>query len=150
MEMKPKSAKFLFPLALIILGIVWIYVSLTDLGFYGTTEPKAGFFPCIMASVMIIISLIDLFYTLHSEKTDFSWFQFMPIIGLFIAIACSYLIGTIPALALFLLLWLRVLEKYSWKITLITTAVTVLFIWGVFDYWVRVNFQTGLLWKMIF
>lgn len=146
--MKQKSLKFVFPLSLLVLGLVWIFVSITDLGIYGS-EPKAGFFPLIMAVIMIIIAAIDLMYTFKIGKSTFSYMQFLPIIGLFGVIACSYLLGTIPSLGIFLLLWMRVFEKYSWKVTLITTSITLLFIWGVFDVFVSVNFQTGLLWKLL-
>ena len=51
--MKKFGTKQLIPLAMALMGIIFAWIGFTQLGFWDK-EPKAGFFPTIIAIVMVI------------------------------------------------------------------------------------------------
>ena len=65
-------------------------------------------------------------------------------------IGCTYLIGMLPALGLFVVLWLKLVEHTPWKTTLIILAIVAALVIGVFVLWLGVRFPTGLIYEMIF
>lgn len=64
--MKKFGTKQLIPLAMALMGIVFAWIGFTQLGFW-EKEPKAGFFPTIIAIVMVIASIAAFFQTLKEE-----------------------------------------------------------------------------------
>ena len=64
-------------------------------------------------------------------------------------IGCTYLIGMLPALGLFVVLWLKLVEHAPWKTTLIILAIVAALVIGVFVMWLGVRFPTGLIYDAI-
>lgn len=143
--MKPKSLRFLFPLLLFIVGVVWVWMSVFEYGLYAKAGPKSGFFPAIIGLGMAVFALLDMLDVLKLPAGDVSFKMFIPIFSIVAIILTAYLIGTFPAVFLFVLLWLRVYEKYDWKTTLITAVSVTAVTWFVFGYWIQVDFERGAL-----
>ena len=59
-------------------------------------------------------------------------------------IAGSLIIGMIPTLVVFVILWLRLFQKAPWKDTLIVLAVCMAITLGVFWAWLGVQFPWGV------
>ena len=55
-----------------------------------------------------------------------------------------------PTLAIFTVLWLKVLEKAPWKTTIIILVIVMAIVIGVFSLWLGVRFPQGMLYEMIF
>ena len=62
-KVKRIGSKQLIPIAMALMGVVFAVVGFTQLGFWDK-EPKAGFFPSIIAVVMVISSVAAFFQTL--------------------------------------------------------------------------------------
>ena len=60
-------------------------------------------------------------------------------------ILLTNVIGMLPTLALFVILWLKVLEKASWKTTLIILVIVMAIVIGVFVLWLGVRFPNGMI-----
>lgn len=63
---KKFGTKQLIPLAMALMGIIFAWIGFTQLGFW-EKEPKAGFFPTIIAIVLVIASIAAFFQTLKEE-----------------------------------------------------------------------------------
>ena len=59
-------------------------------------------------------------------------------------IAGSFIIGLIPSCFAFVIIWLKVFEKATWKATLIVLAIAAFISVGVFDYWLGIGFPMGI------
>ena len=74
MENKKKgfNLRTLIPLATAIVALVFIVVGLKDYGFW-TKEPTRGFFPIIIAVVLLASSIAVLAYTHRTAFTVSNW-----------------------------------------------------------------------------
>lgn len=146
--MKKFGTKQLVPVLTAIMGVVYAYVGFTKLGFWDTSAgdgPMPGFFPSIIAIVMVITSIMALIQSLkETEKAVYHKDEIRVILcgcGIFIG---SFIIGLLPMCYLLVIVWLRLFEKETWKNTLIVTAVIAAITLGVFYFWLGVQFPMGL------
>ncbi|MBS6398309.1 MAG: tripartite tricarboxylate transporter TctB family protein [Clostridiales bacterium] len=143
--MKKFGSKQLIPIVTAIIGIVFAYIGFTQLGFWDK-EPKPGFFPSIIAIVMVIASIAAFFQTLKEEgQPEYNKNELSVILGGLSIILGSFLVGMIPMLFLFVLFWLKVVEKGTpWKHIIIIEAIIAVIVLGVFAGWLQVQFPWGL------
>ena len=120
-------------------------VGFTQLGFWDK-EPKAGFFPSIIAVVMVISSVAAFFQTLKEEdKPQYNKNELLVIAGGVGVIAGSFIIGMIPMIFLYVLFWLLVIEKGTPILhIIIIEAIVAVIVLGVFAGWLQVQFPWGL------
>ena len=104
-----------------------------------------GFFPSIMAVVMVVTSILAFLQSLDEEKkTEYKKEEILVImagVGIF---AVTFLIGLLPTLFLYVILWLKIFEKESWKNTILVLMVTAAISIGVFYLWLGVQFPMGV------
>lgn len=145
--MKKFGSKQILPLALAAFAVLFAVVGFTQLGFWHSVDgPQPGFFPAIMAIVMFLASIASFFQSLKSDKgANYEKDELLVIAGGAGIIVGSMIIGLLPSCYLFVVLWLRVYEKSSWKATLIVLAVCMAISIGVFRIWLGVHFPMGLL-----
>ena len=143
--MKKFGSKQLIPIATAVMGIVFAYIGFTQLGFWDK-EPKPGFFPSIIAIVMVIASIAAFFQTLKEEgQPEYNKNELMVIGGGLALIVGTFLIGLIPMVFLYVLFWLKVVEKGTpWKHILVIEAIIAIIVLGVFAGWLQVQFPWGL------
>lgn len=143
--MKKFSSKQLIPIATAVMGIVFAYVGIFQLGFWDK-EPKPGFFPSIMAIVLVIASIAAFIQTLgDEEKPEYNKNELSVIGGGLMLIVGSLIIGLIPTVFLFVLVWLKVVEKGTpWKDVIIIELIIAGIVLGVFAGWLQVQFPWGL------
>ena len=141
------GTKQIIPLLLTGVGVLFAVVGLTQLGFWKAPDgPQPGFFPSIMAVVMILASLASFFMSLkEEEQPEYHRDELMVLAGMAGIIAGSLIIGMIPTLILFVVLWLKLFQKAPWKDTIIVLAVCMAITLGVFWLWLGVQFPWGLL-----
>ena len=138
--MKRFGSKQLIPIAMALMGVVFAVVGFTQLGFWDK-EPKAGFFPSIIAVVMVISSVAAFFQTLKEEdKPQYNKNELLVIAGGAGVIAGSFIIGMIP-----MIFWLLVIEKGTPILhIIIIEAIVAVIVLGVFAGWLQVQFPWGL------
>ena len=142
--MERKGTGFLIPCATLVAGVYWLYTSVFELEFYGRNGPQTGFFPAVVAILMIVVSILLLFQG-REPKKDFQLSQLLPVAGIIGVVVVGLLIGVIPALFIFVFTWFFFFEKYSLRFSLTISVVSILIIWLVFDKGVGVSFEQGLI-----
>ena len=144
--MKKIGSKQLIPLATALIGVVFAVIGFTQLGFWDK-EPKPGFFPSIIAIVLVIASIAAFFQTLkEEEQPNYNKNELMVIGGGLSLIAGTFLVGLIPLVFLYVLFWLKVIEKGTpWKDIIIIELIVAVIVLGVFAGWLQVQFPWGML-----
>lgn len=146
MEKSKFNSRAVIPLATAIIALVFIGVGLKDFGFWDN-QPTAAFFPIIIAVVLLLTSILCLVQELRGKEAapKYTKNELMVILGGGGIIIGCYVIGLILSCLLYLLLWLKVIEKASWKVVIIIEAFMAALILGVFVFWMQVQFPMGLL-----
>lgn len=144
--MKKMSMRQLLPIIMALLGSIFAIVGFLQLGFWNKIDgPMPGFFPSIMAIVMVGTSILAFFQSLkEKQETEYKKEEILVIMAGAGIFAVTFLIGLLPTLFLYVILWLKIFEKESWKSTLIVLAVTLAISIGVFYIWLGVQFPMGL------
>lgn len=142
---KKLNLRSIIPLSTAIISLVFIVVGMKDYGFW-KNQPTPGFFPIIIAVVLLATSLLCLVQMLRSNEDApvYNRDELMVILGGGGIIIGCYLIGLIASCLLYLLLWLKVVEKATWKATIIIEVFMAALILGVFVFWMQVQFPVGL------
>ena len=104
-----------------------------------------GFFPSIIAVVMVITSIMAFFQSLKdTEPAVYHKDEIRVILCGCAIFAGTFLIGLLPMCYLMVIAWLRFFEKESWKNTIKVTVVIAVITLGVFYFWLGVQFPMGL------
>ncbi|RGZ01207.1 tripartite tricarboxylate transporter TctB family protein [Clostridium sp. AM58-1XD] len=145
--MKNFGTKQVVPVLSAIVGVVFAYVGFTQLGFWhGTDGPMPGFFPSIMSIVMVLASILAFVQSFKEEgKPTYYKEELLVIAGGAAIYAGTFIIGLLPMCYIYVILWLKLFEKESWKNTLIVLAVILAITIGVFYFWLGIQFPMGLL-----
>ena len=138
------NTKKIIPLLFIALGLLFALVGYFQLGFW-TDGPGPGFFPSIMAMVMITAGVATFILSMKEEgQAVYVRDEFLVIlagVGIFVG---TFIIGLVPTIIVYLLIWLRVFEKISWKLTAIIMSIALFITIGVFGMWLGIQFPMGL------
>ena len=143
--------KQIMPLAVAALCVVFLYTGLTKFGFWDATSgPPPAFVPTLISVVLFIICILGFITSFKDKKeSKFHKEEFLVIGAAILIIAATFLIGLLPSLAVFLVLWLKLVEKTPWKMTIIILAVVMAIVIGVFVLWLGVPFPEGLIMDLI-
>lgn len=135
----------MIPLATALIGVVFAVIGFTQLGFWDK-EPQPGFFPSIIAIVLVIASIAAFFQTLREEEQpNYNKNELLVILGGLSLIAGTFLVGLIPMVFLYVLFWLKVIEKGTpWKDIIIIELIVAVIVLGVFAGWLQVQFPWGM------
>ena len=148
--------KIIIPIAACIMGIVFLISGITSHGFWDSelNAPTPTFFPIIISIAQIAVSILALVQALKEEKdkkmTEYrllNWFVPMAFVSLMVS---CLLIGTVPSVIVFLLLWIKVYEKSSWKTTIIALVIVLFIVVGCFMMWLDIDFPIGLIFEPFF
>lgn len=145
MEKAKFNSRALIPIATAIIAAIFIGVGLKDFGFWDD-QPTAAFFPIIIAVVLLATSILCLVQVLRGKEPApvYNKNELMVILGGGGIIIGCYVIGLILSCLLYLFLWLKVIEKTSWKAIIIIEVFMAALILGVFVFWMQVQFPMGL------
>ncbi len=143
--MKKIGSKQMIPLATALIGVVFAVIGFTQLGFWDK-EPQPGFFPSIIAIVLVIASIAAFFQTLREEgQPNYNKNELLVILGGLSLIAGTFLVGLIPMVFFYVLFWLKVIEKGTpWKDIIIIELIVAVIVLGVFAGWLQVQFPWGM------
>ena len=145
MEKARFNSRALIPIATAIISLIFIGVGLKDFGLW-EGQPTAAFFPIIIAVVLLATSLLCLVQVLRGKEAApvYNKNELMVILGGGGIIIGWYVIGLILSCLLYLFLWLKVIEKASWKAVIVIEVFMAALILGVFVFWMQVQFPMGL------
>lgn len=145
--MKQKiQTKYLIPIASILFGGIFMGISLKEYQLWDSIKgPMEGFFPVVVGGLLVLVGIMDFLQAKNYIEPIFDRENWYLVIGVLAVMAGSYLIGVLPGAYILAFLWLKVKEKYSWKITLLTIAFLLVLIIGVFVIWLDIPFQYGII-----
>jgi hypothetical protein len=75
--------------------------------------------------------------------------EFIMMLTGIVLIAAIHFIGMLPALAIFVVVWLKLMEKAPWKHIILILAIVMAIVVGVFVLWLKVRFPEGILFEML-
>ncbi len=150
MQTKKITSKMVIPVVTAVIAVLFIYLGITKYGFWHEVRgPLPGFFPTIIGFALLALSLLAFLGGRKEEGTKYpieNWYPALGVIGIMLA---TLVIGMLPSLALFVILWLRMYEKYDWKTTLVGLVIIMAIVIGAFVMWLGVPFPKGLIYNLI-
>lgn len=150
MQLTRLNTKQIVPLVTLGVALTFIYIGIMKLGFWSEVNgPMPGFFPAIMGSIMVLASIIAFVQSFKEEKAEYSKEVLLVVLGTVSVIISSYIIGLIPSALIYVIAWLKIIEKESWKNTLKVFAVISTIVIGVFVLWLKVPFPKGILGELV-
>lgn len=145
------GANQLLPVLTALIAIVFIYLGLTRYGFWDKDQgPMPGFFPVVISIAMFLTSILTFVFSFKEKAPVWSAANWLVVLSVALIIGATFLIGLIPSVGVYVLVWLRGYEKCSWKQTLITFAVIMSIVILCFVVWLGVPFPKGLIFQLIF
>lgn len=94
---------------------------------------------------MLAVSVLAFIQSFKEDGPIYPSANWMVVLSGFAIFALTFLIGMLPSLALYVILWLRVYEKASWASTLRVFAIIMTIVVGAFVFWLGVPFPKGML-----
>lgn len=146
-------AKAIIPVVTFIVGLVFFWVGLTKFGFWNkeALKPTEGFFPIIIAAALMALSVLAFLQSLKGDKNiELRLINWYVPLGLIAMILLCLVIGTVPSVILFMLFWLKVYEKQSWKCTITVLIIVLLIVVGCFIMWLDIDFPMGIIYDSFF
>ncbi len=145
-------SKIIIPVISLALAFVFAAICFAQYGFWDAegSVPTKGFFPGIIAIVLAVISILALINGIKKPMVEFKLHNWYVPGAMILIILASYVIGLMPSIVVFEILWLKVYEKASWKATLISLAVVLLIAVGCFQIWLGIRFPNGIIYEWIF
>lgn len=147
--MKTLNNKVIIPILTLLIGSLWLTLGITEYGFWTKKGPGGGFFSAMIASVLILTSIIAIYQSLKEEKVKYYITSSYPIIATVIITIFSIFIGLVSSIFLFAIVWLKFLEKYSWKFSLLVAFILMSVIYGVFILWLQVPLPKGYIFNLL-
>ena len=145
------KVKTVIPLVSLAVGIIWIYYSLSQYGFWHPTRgPVVGFVPTLMAGVLAVVSILGLLKSFKEKDEPDRLENWTIVLVASIVFSLVFLLGMIISLLIFVTVWLKWYEKTGWKDTIIVLVISFAISYGVFVLWLKVPFPQGVILDVIF
>ena len=144
--------KVIVPVVNCAIGILFASIAFGQYGFWDSVamKPTKGFFPGIISIGLIALSVLAFINGLKSPTAEFRLINWYVPLAVLLIIAATYVIGMIPSLLIFVLLWLKVYEKQSWSTTIIALLIVSFIVIGCFRIWLDIQFPIGFIGELIF
>ncbi|MEA5010566.1 MAG: tripartite tricarboxylate transporter TctB family protein [Angelakisella sp.] len=144
------GSKQIIPLLTAAFALVFIYTGLSKFGFWDEIKgPTPGFVPTIISVILLGISVLAFLQSFKDKKPSYPKENFLVILAGIGIFAFTFLIGMIPTIIIYVILWLKLVEKTPWKQTLIVLAVIMAIVLGVFVFWLGVPFPEGIIFEAL-
>ena len=149
--MKKLGTVQLVPAATALLAVVFIWLGLTEYGFWNPAKgPMPGFFPVAIAVAMLFASLLAFVFSFKEEAPEWPRANWLVVLSVALVMAGTFVFGLILSVAAYVLVWLRWYEKCSWRTTLTTFAFIMAIVIGCFVLWLGVPFPKGIVYDALF
>ena len=149
--MKKFGTKQVMPLLIIAVCAIFIQNGMSKFGFWDSSKgPTAAFVPVIVCTLMMALCAVDFVKSFKDTKAvKYYKPEFIMILTGFVLLAAVHFIGMLPALAIFVVVWLKLMEKAPWKHIILILAIVMAIVIGVFVLWLKVRFPEGILFEML-
>ncbi len=147
------SVSQLLPIFFIVLSILWIVIGVTKFGYFNRLKGgTAAFLPVTCAAVMLVASTVTLIqsFVKVEKPPKISFLCILFFIMSFGIVAMSYIIGLMPAMLLYVFIWIKFVEKVKWLNSIIVTAACAAVGYGLFQFALRVPFPQGMIYEALF
>ena len=144
---KPSRTQLLIPVCTGLLALVFIVVGIGSYGFW-ENQPTPGFFPILIAVVLLAASVacfVEVLRAKNGKEVRYNLQELSVILGAGAIIVGTFLIGLVPSLLIYILVWLKFIEHAPWKTIIIIEIIVAAIVLGVFTAWLQVRFPVGLL-----
>jgi len=150
-EFFSKRTMQIIPLLISAVCVLFITTGLSKYGFWDEVKgPTAAFVPTIVCVMLLALCVMDFLKSFKDTKVvKYYKDEFLMIATGFIILLAIHFIGMLPALALFVVVWLKLVEKAPWKHILLILAIVMAIVVGVFVMWLKVRFPEGVLFEML-
>ena len=148
---KKSHAQLVIPVATAIIALVFILYGIMAYGFWDK-QPTPGFFPIIIAVVLLAASIACIFQILRAKngkEVHYNVNELMVMLGAGAIIVSTFLIGLVPSCLIYIFIWLKFVEHAPWKVIIIIEAIVAAIVLGVFTAWLQVRFPVGMLFEML-
>ena len=149
--MKKFGTKQVMPLLIMAVCALFVYNGMSKFGFWNASKgPTAAFVPTIVCVLLMVLCVCD-FLKSFKDTGVVKYYkpEFIMIATGFLILAAIHFIGMLPALAIFVVLWLKLMEKAPWKDIILILAIVMAIVIGVFVIWLKVRFPEGVLFEML-
>jgi len=127
------------------IGSYWIFKGVTKYHLWVSNGPGGGLFPTVAGIILIICSIILLRrYIKQGNAPTIEKNALILVAAAILTALVVNVIGMIPALGLFIVLWLKLSQKKSILSSLSLGVGTALFLYFIFDFLLRVPLPMGL------
>jgi len=137
----------------IIIAVTWIFLGVTQYGFWSGGKPQGGFVPIIFAILVLVFTLVIVFRlmrkTIPVYPIKINWDAATPVFSAIGGVVLILLFGIAPAVFLFNFGWMRFISKYSLKRSIFVSLIFTLFVYAVFRLWLRVPFPIGIVMELL-
>lgn len=141
-----KNEKYIVPVGTIITGLFFAIYSYTHYDFLSPVQgPMQGFMPTILGVLLVFCGILAFIQVGHEENKEMNPHNWTIAAAMGIVIVFNYIIGTLPSILIFLLLWLKFVSRYDWKKTIFIFLIVAAFIICVFKLWMDIPFTNGIL-----
>lgn len=142
------NGECILSLLFLLIGIIWT-INGIRLGVWSGITPAPGLFPIAVGSLLTVLSVVNFISCLKNDGDTQGSKRETRVLLFFItfALACSiliHLLGMLLTLILALMIWFKMIARYSWGKSLLVTACIMAVIYAVFVAWLRVPFPRFL------
>jgi len=128
----------------ILISTTWVYMGIFKYGFWVDRSPGGGFIPILMGILTIIFCVILLLKGKFKKTAQINKRAFYPVVAVLLSLVSMKILGSIITVALLVFIWLRYLEKYTYKHAIMIGIIVAIFVLGVFKLWLQVPLPTGI------
>jgi len=144
-------AKTLIPLLMAGLGVFWVIYGLSNHGFWHPLKgPMPGFVPTLVAGVLAAMGIVGVIQSLKEKYEPDRRENWTIVLAAAILFTMVFIFGMLISLMAFVLIWLKVYEKASWKHTIMVLIIAFSIVFGAFVLWLGVPFPKGIIFDAIF
>lgn len=144
------GVKQYIPIAMIGISIAFIWLGFAKYGFWEDMKgPRPGFFPVIISFALMVAGLLALVFSFKEKAPSWPLENWLVPLSVVVIMGTTFIIGLLPSVGLYVLIWLRWFEKCTWKTTLTVFLIIMGIVIGAFVLWLGVPFPKGLILNLI-
>ncbi len=144
----PSWLPALVTIGIVLMGASWAVLGYFKYGFWVNNGPGGGFFPVLAGVGAAVLGTYELLFSpvrARAVGTKSLW----PAAAMGITVASIPLVGMVLAMALFIVLWILVIERKAWYKAVLTGVGAGVAIYLVFALWLKVPFPQGFFLEMM-
>lgn len=143
------NTRLIIPAVSLVVGVAWAVIGVVQFGWWVEGRPISGFFPSLVGIALAAVALIALTGEARGEVPQFFRNHLYPLAAAIAVVLAAMLIGFFPAMTIYVLLWTRLYERYSWRFSILLTVFSIGGVYAIFRLWLRIPFPAGAIFRLI-